>query len=268
MPRYWHDRHAAAQIDNHEERKFQLSIVADKKPYFMRYIYPVLMRQYNTYISNTNKNSMREFGLTVDELLAVPDGDLTERQREFIHFYRMRLPVGDGDCVMNKICRRFEDEFSGFIKKKDLQDKFDYTILRSDSEYLASHFKAVSDLYNDYERKMRSYVLFCKYEREDITDVQYRYQELKAEYIDACAKVCPNQKSLCNILLDLCYLRSATKRFAWDVCGDDIIENLLDKHDRMISFPTIASNGEISYCGNRFTMKEVKLEVEDEHNFE
>lgn len=268
MPRYWHDRHAAAQIDNPEERKFQLSIVADKKPYFMRYIYPVLMRQYNTYISNTNKNSMREFGLTVDELLAVPDGDLTERQREFIRFYRMRLPVGDGDCVMNKICRRFEDEFSGFIKKKDLQDKFDYTILRSDAEYLASHFKAVSDLYNDYESKMRGYVLFCKYEREDITDVQYRYQELKAEYIDACAKVCPNQKSLCNIMLDLCYLRSATKRFAWDVCGEDIIENLLDKHDRMISFPTIASDGEISYCGNRFTMKEVKLEGEDEHNFE
>ena len=47
MPRTWHDRHAANKIEDDELRDFYRSIVADKKPYFMRYIYPVLMKQYN-----------------------------------------------------------------------------------------------------------------------------------------------------------------------------------------------------------------------------
>ena len=53
-------------IEDPEKRRFYLSLVADKKPYFMRIIYPALMKQYNTYIKNTNKNAMREFQMTID----------------------------------------------------------------------------------------------------------------------------------------------------------------------------------------------------------
>ena len=38
MPRTWHDRHAANKIEDDELRDFYRSIVADKKPYFMRYL--------------------------------------------------------------------------------------------------------------------------------------------------------------------------------------------------------------------------------------
>ena len=58
MPRTWHDRHAANKIEDDELREFYRSIVADKKPYFMRYIYPALMKQYNQYIKNTNRNCL------------------------------------------------------------------------------------------------------------------------------------------------------------------------------------------------------------------
>lgn len=71
MPRTWHDRHAANKIEDDELRDFYRSIVADKKPYFMRYIYPALMKQYNQYIKNTNRNCLREFQMTVDELRMV-----------------------------------------------------------------------------------------------------------------------------------------------------------------------------------------------------
>ena len=60
MPKTWYDRHAANKIDG-EDHNFYRNIVADKKPYFMRYIYPDLMRKYNTYIKNTEKNSLREY---------------------------------------------------------------------------------------------------------------------------------------------------------------------------------------------------------------
>ncbi len=55
MPREWHDRHSVNLIEDTDTRRFYLKLVADKKPYFMRLIYPALMKQYNTYIKNTNK---------------------------------------------------------------------------------------------------------------------------------------------------------------------------------------------------------------------
>ena len=51
MPKAWHDRHHALAVEDTERRKLYLSILADKKPYFMRYIYPDLAKQYNTYIN-------------------------------------------------------------------------------------------------------------------------------------------------------------------------------------------------------------------------
>ena len=62
MPKGWYDRVAAKGDDGDDEATVQLNlrVVADKKPYFMRYIYPSLMRKYNTYISNTNKKALRE----------------------------------------------------------------------------------------------------------------------------------------------------------------------------------------------------------------
>ena len=73
------------------------------------------MKQYNTYIKNTNKNAMREFQMTVDELLAIPTSEQTERQKDFIRYYHSRMPVSNNDCVMNRICRRFEQEFDGYL---------------------------------------------------------------------------------------------------------------------------------------------------------
>lgn len=69
----------------------------------MRIIYPALMKQYNTYIKNTNKNAMREFQMTIDEMLEMPRSELSERQKDFLRYYESRMPVGNHDCVMNRI---------------------------------------------------------------------------------------------------------------------------------------------------------------------
>ena len=105
----------------------------------MRYIYPALMKQYNQYIKNTNRNCLREFQLTVDELRAIPESDRTDRQSDFLKYYDYRMSVGTGDCVMNKICRRFEQEFDGYISKHNSKIKFDYTIMKNDSAEYTTH---------------------------------------------------------------------------------------------------------------------------------
>lgn len=262
MPRAWHDRHTVNKMENDAEKTFYRSIVADKKPYFMRYIYPALMRQYNTYIKNTNRNALREFQMTVSEMMAMPFEELSERQRDFLRYYNYRMPVGNGNCVMNKICRRFENEFDGHIGKHNASVKFDYTIMKSENEYSTSQFYAIKRLYDDYNKRLQNYIVFADYERVDECDSISEISTMNADFRRECSIVCPNEQTMCDIILDICYSKSSTKKFAWSMCGNAIIHNLLRKNNYIISFPEIDSSGDITYCGERYIIKTKRIGVD------
>jgi len=259
MPREWHDRHSVNMIEDADTKRYYLSLVADKKPYFMRIIYPALMKQYNTYIKNTNKNAMREFGMTVDELMDIPEEKRTDRQNDFLRYYRSRMPVSNNDCVMNKICRRFEQEFDGYVGRHNAETEFDYTIMKSGVEYNRSQFNAIAKLYESYNKRLSTYVVFANCERVDEYDTFSRMMEMRAEFEQECARVCPNRFVLCDIVLDICYQKSSTKRFAWEMCGDEIIQNLLSRSGGIISYPALEPNGEVQFGGNRFAVKQAMI---------
>lgn len=261
MPKYWHDRHAANRIDDERDREFCRSIVADKKPYFMRYIYPQLMKQYNTYIKNTNRNAMREFQMTVPEMISAQPDTLTERQAEFLKYYKSRMPVGTAPCVMNRICKRFEEEFDGYIGKHNSKASFDYSIMKCGAEYTSSQFRDVKRLYDEYMSRIRNYMMFSEFERLDECESISNLSSMQDEFEKKCFIVCQNRETLCDILLDICYTRSSSKKFAWSICGSDIINNLLLNNGGSISFPTADDNGDIMYCGERFRIAHKKIEV-------
>lgn len=258
MPKTWYDRHSVNLISDDDERRFYRRIVADRKPAFMRYIYPELMRQYNTYITNTNKNSLREFQLTIDELKSIPYDDLTSRQLEFLRYYDMYMPVGTGDCVMNTICRKVEQKFDGFVGAASKNSEFDYTIMKSGTSYLQWQYYAIERLLDDYNKRLRDYSIFSMYEREDKADKIDSIKVMNAQFARDCMDICTNSKQMCDILLDLCYKKSKTKKFVWDICGDQIIENLLEKNNWIISYPELDENGELAYGGEHFSMREKK----------
>lgn len=261
MPKEWHDRHAVNTIEDDNERKFYRDIVADKKPYFMRYIYPDLMRQYNKYIKNTDRNAMREFQMSVEEIKALPYCELTERQRDFLRYYESRMPVGTGDCVMNKICLAFEKEFDGFVGKKSNDVDFDYTIMKSGAGYSCSQKSAIQKIYDEYNKKLRSYAVFSQYERIDDDEITATVIGMKEEFRRECESICQNEKALCDILLDICYKRSATKRFVWDMYSGVIISNLMSNNGNKIYAPVRDDNGDIEYCGDKFSVIEKEIEV-------
>lgn len=255
MPKSWRDIHTVNKIEDDTTKGFYRSIVADKKPYFMKYIYPALMKQYNTYIKNTNRNALREFQMTVDEMMEIPADRLSERQKDFLRYYNYRMPVGVGDCVMNKICRRFEEEFDGFIKQSVNNQNFDYRIMNSDAEYTPRQYTAIKRLYEEYKKRAINYSIFADYERIDNIDSINTMSIINEEFRAACNKVCSNSKSLCNIILDICYNRNSTKKFAWSMCGEQIIKNLLYANDNTISFPELDDDGDITFGGHRFKIK-------------
>ena len=101
--------------------------------------------------------------------------------------------------------------------------------------------------------------MFATCERVDEYDTFSRMMEMRAEFEQECAKICPNRSALCDIVLDICYKKSATKRFAWEMCGDDIIQNLLSRNGGVISYPVLEPDGEVCFGGNRFSVKQTKI---------
>lgn len=261
MPRYWHDRHAVNIMANPEDRRFALSIVADRKPYFMRLIYPDLMRQYNTYIKNTNKNALREFGITMDELLSIGEDQRTERQSEFVRYYKNRMPVGTNDCVMNIICKKFEQEFDGFLSRRRVDIPFDYKFLRTKSGYSRRLYDDVKRLFDNYNQRLKKYKVFAEYEKVDDFEWQSALVEIEEEFERVCTELCPDENMLCNVILDLCYTKSSTKRFAWRMCGSTIIRNLLEFNNGVVKYPIPDDSGDISYAGKRFSLHKKELSI-------
>jgi len=259
MPREWYDRHAVNKIEEDEKRILYRSIVADKKPYFMKYIYPQLMTAYKTYIKNTDRNALREFGMSVSELIALPDEKKTDRQKEFLSYYEYRMPVGIGNCVMNKICRKFEDAFDGYFGKT-LSDTYDYTAMKSGVEYSQRQFDAVKKLYTEYNQRLRNYAALAEYERLDDNETTAALSLMNDEFRRECDRVCTDSMTLCDIILDICYSKNTTKRFAWSMCGSEMIHNLLSKNHNIIHYPAKTDDGEFSFGENTYTIKTLDLE--------
>ena len=120
---------------------------------------------------------------------------------------------------------------------------------------------AIKKLREDYNRRLSSYAVFADCERVDADESMSTLAIMNEEFQRECLIVCPEEQALCNIILDLCYTRSATKRFAWGMCGKSIINNLLEIHDGIIRFPVLCEDGDIEYCGNRYKIETKRIEV-------
>lgn len=259
MPRSWYDYHANKLSEEHTEedvarRELYVSILADKKPYFMRYIYPDLMKQYNTYLSNTNAKCNMLFRMTIDKLLAIPDTDLTPEQKEFIRYYNSRMPVSMADSVMNRICRRVENALSISLKSCIRKTEFDYRILRQDIEYASSQRMRIDQLHKQYKQSLRE-LLSVPVNGADDEDVRRAAQEmLKKQFRIDALLICNDAQQLCTIMVDLCYTRESSKRFAWDICGKEILDNLFTAGGHRLTYPAKRDDGELNFRGQRYTI--------------
>lgn len=134
-----------------EEDIFNNSICVDRKPYFMRYIYPDVNSQYSSYVKGSMNKCHQHFGISFNELLMLDE--LTEEQSSFIEHYYKYLPVNDNSCVMNRLCHMVENEFDGYTSKLKADSNFDYTILKSGNDYDYKLFLEVLKVYHEYTAK-------------------------------------------------------------------------------------------------------------------
>lgn len=262
MSREWYDWHTANKIDDETRKAFYLSILAERKPRFMTYIYPSLKTQYNTYVKNAEENALRRFGLTIKELLLIPKESLTGEQKQFMDYYEGCMPVGDYPCVMNKICTKFEELFDKCKYKINSED-FDYTIMKSEATYSNRQYYKVKSLYESYTKRLTAFSTFAVNERLDTWETNSLLDDLKSSYKQQCLTECSNEDVLCNILLDMCYTQKATKKFVWDMCGDVIVKNLTRNNGGKLLYPTKNEDGEFSFAGKKYTIRAKDINSEE-----
>ncbi len=144
-----------------KENWFNRRLIADKKPYFMQYIYPAEKSKLNEYIKKNNEKCIMRFRITLDELLK-KEGKTPEEEK-FIYCYYQRMPLGTAPCTINKICWKIENIFDNI--KTTESNNFDYSILKSNAEYSNHLYSQIKRIYDRYRRETSNYMQYAKSER-------------------------------------------------------------------------------------------------------
>ena len=246
-----------------EQKEFNLRIMADKKPYFFNYVYPSLMKDYKSYLKKEQARCIRLHGKTIEELRC--KSYKTEEEEEFLRYYDLLLPSDISPCIMNKITWIIENEFEAYGKfLRSVNGDFDHNILKGeDPTYSKTTYKRVGELYNTYLEKVKKFegnLAKIKMTRDERNKTRELFMET---FVQEANELCANEQELCNIVLDLCYTKEGSKKFAWDICGKTIIDNLLKKHQGRVVYPEMNEDGDIEFKGFKFKMVERTVEVDN-----
>jgi 3'-phosphoadenosine 5'-phosphosulfate (PAPS) 3'-phosphatase len=201
------------------------------------------------------------FGIPLSELLI--KSNRTNEEEEFVKWYFIKMPLSISKSVMNKICWLVEGEFDN-LKSNSYSNDFDYSILMSDKPYTKGRYNAIKKLYSDYNKTLKEQSQIFSLKKVDKEERKTLRKMFKHQFKIKASELCSDAEELCNIVIKLCYNNNNSKQFAWDVCGDTIIQNLLKNNEYKVSYPVPDSMGDIVFDGERFSM--ITEEVVNEDN--
>lgn len=256
MPKNWYSYKDIKKDETlTDERKEELiKLMVNKKPYFFIYNYPHLYTKYKKFVKDVNNNCIIRFGMSLDDLYKKEE--LNSEEKIFLNSVDCRNPVFMNNSFMNRLCWRIEEEFKDVKFKARNLNGFDYSIYKTDKKYMPKAYNDIELLFKDYKKQQRQYgqTNMTKLTKEDKIENRRVFTE---NFRIMASKICPNEEDLCNIVLDIAY-KGNTKQFAWDICGKQILKNLLLKNDNTYKYPMQDENGDIEWNGFRFSMREVK----------
>ena len=224
MPSSWYN-YRGCNGDN-----FLKSICAEKKPYFMIYIYDDYKIKYKKYEEEANYTALNKTGKTLQEIKNTINRNSIEQ--EFYDDYLRWHPFGLNPCTMNRICWYVEKEFKGIISKQKKKYHFDYKDLLyniSLSQDVIDYFLRLS---KDYQSAINNLTRNGKRLSFELESLEKQHQSftsrynLKAIFKSKAKEICPNDEERMDTILTLAYSDQCSKQFCWDMIGDLIVERL------------------------------------------
>ena len=240
---------------------YNKSICAYRKPFFFIYRYNTTKTEYDKYVRKVDSRLKQKYHISLDELL-VADNLSEDLMRERNTFYN-RCPVDMSPGTVNRIAWAVNKKFEEFHSLPRVA--FDKNILKSNVEYSRTDLYKVKDIYKDYRDAIKNLATKTKYDEiDDENDGVVNKEAIDLIFKGKFHEACSNEKMLCDILIDLLYDKPNSKGVVWDICGDTVIDNLLQKSGYMIQYPeAVESDEEFSCCRKKFIMKNLYVGCED-----
>lgn len=222
MPSNWYNLGACG-----DDKRLQ-SLCAYRKPYFMIYIYDETKQKYKQYIKKSETRCQTLYQCSIQDLYDSYD-ILTDEQKDFLFWYERKMPVGTGNCAMNRICKYVESQLDGYKSQLHNDSSFDYNILKVKRRCTEEHRQALKELEHYYCECVKQY----KLKKDKLDEFQKYYQRLDMvkTFKEKAIEICPSDDERMNIILDITYGYKGNRQFCWDCIGELIIQRLQELKD-------------------------------------
>ena len=205
MPKYWY-----SYKDCKDD--FQRSICCEKKPYFMIYRYKAEKKQYNKFIEDYSQYCQISFNMAIEDLLHMPQEQLTDSQKEFVYWFNRLLPIDNNPCTINRICWYVEKELQDY--KLDLKER-QYNWKQNMIDNVRCNAIKIDTMVNimtDFANSVTT---------NDNSEIDSAiYNKLIDYYVQQAVKYCENYQQRINICLKVAYDKKIKK-------GNNIYKDLV-----------------------------------------
>lgn len=265
IPKPWVKYEKLLDTDAPEEKQrkeFNNKILLEKHPYFFIYLYKGTRTKYKKHVTSYNITCLQRFGMELHELLKIDRK--TPEQHKFIRQFEYFSPVIDSDCVMNNLCRYIESVDFGLRNILKLpEDVHTYKYLSNDSVTIDNgKLQDVIKLYKEHKKSINQLAAMNsqpdrnKYDQDKHGKILGHSEVFK----DRLLEICSNEEEATEYMIHLFYIDSPTanKDLLWNVCGNQIVENIKSKIDSY-TIPISDENGDLEYLNNKYSLQKVEL---------
>lgn len=240
-----------------EEIEFNNKLIIEKRPYFMKYLYPTYKMKFSEHYNKYEYLCYRTFGIHIEELLNIENK--TEEQKQLANNYNRFNPLLETDCVMNNICRYMEKEIKEIkINVKKASPDYIFNILYNPKiDFTEEQMKEMLKVYKKYKASKSTQSNIDMYGEEE--NRNYSKEEIYALDFDY---ISDDIQRLANIAIYINYVLYPTspKNFCWDLFGEGILLNIYDNSNKGFSIPMLNENGKIEYMGKKYNNERVDIE--------
>lgn len=268
MPKHWTKKITKIpKGETQENLDFCNSIVADKKPYFFRYLYSQENSKYLNYVSDKSAYTIRLFDKTIPEMLELNYEELSIEERDYLDYFREQMPLLDNNGRMNKICHYMERELKEIRLKSRMSTPIEVKSLMFEQvtrEFPSEDISEMEKYYHKYKEAKRKLKSNQK-KGFDETDVYVSNSDQYCSNLrkEICDKINENMSYITDLALHITYniCPSRSKDFVWDVFGNQIIEHIkLNSHKEKIYLPVRDDkNGSLEYLGINYRLQEIEI---------
>lgn len=268
MPRHWTKK--LKSIPNGESQyrfDFCNNIVADRKPYFFRYLYPKENEKYLKYLEKEDDYCKAHFSKPIKKILSMKPQELSDNERIYLEnkFYRY-MPLIDNNGRMNKICHYMEKNLQEIKRKR--REKTPYHLIElmhcnPNRKFKECDVDYMNECYIRYKNEKEEFRNMHLADFGESTSAINNFSQftshLRQEIID---KLNHDIMYICDLALYVSYelYSSRTKDFCWDLFGNQIIANLKKNSNCLAKVPVLDNeNGTISYLGKNYKLSEVNI---------